>query len=905
MRLLLAALLLLPSAAVAQEIAAVRAARDHFRAAPADARLATSDLDDLRAISVHQDARTGVTFVTMAQHVNGLEVFGTASGAAVTRTGRVSAPAPAFEAGAARRAGGAVPALDAVAAEAVARDAALEAARALPPRAVVFDDPDADRRADPALEADAPRLGYHVLEDGALRLAYEVTVSSLSGPTLVRSVVVDAVTGAVLEDVDLVEYDSWHHAPASTAPSIVDVVAGATSRPVLSEAKGTSAAAVPSYRVVPAPFESPSRSPFVLVANPADPVASPLGWHSTGSVDYTVTRGNNVYAYTDTDDDNSPDFGSAPDGGAELVFDFPFDLGGAPADNAPAAVTNLFYWNNVVHDVLYRYGFDEAAGNFQAANLGDEGEPNDAVRAEALDGSGTNNANFGTPSDGGAPRMQMFRWTGAVVLDVTAPEALEGSLPSLPAAFGPGGSFEGQIVQAGEGIGDNTACTASAVTNAVAGRVALIERGGCNFDDKIANAGQAGAVGAIVYNRTASGDESDNGGDVLVSMGGDGDPPVNIPSVFIRRSAGLALIASTDPVEVAVTQEADRASSFDAGIITHEYGHGISNRLIGGPAQASCLRNGRRGQTDSQNRSGEQMGEGWSDYYGLMLTQREGDVATQPRGVGTFVQFEIPDGPGIRPAPYSTDFAINDYTYQDVIDGAGFTRTGSRFLSIPHGVGFAWATVLWEMTWDLIEAEGFDPDVANADGTAGNQIALNLVTTGLKLTPCTPGFVDGRDAILAADAALYPDPQDATVGRHHDLIWAAFARRGLGVNADQGASTEHNDGRSDFTTPPPVNDPPNPTSSGDDPSSAFEVSAVSPNPASRAARVAVSVDRAQDVEVVLFDALGRQVRREARTVAAGMAADLEVDLEGLPAGVYALRVTGETATETRSLTVVR
>ncbi len=142
--------------------------------------------------------------------------------------------------------------------------------------------------------------------------------------------------------------------------------------------------------------------------------------------------------------------------------------------------------------------------------------------------------------------------------------------------------------------------------------------------------------------------------------------------------------------------------------MTHEYGHGISNRLIGGPSRVVVLVEWPDRGDPAFNVPGEQMGEGWSDYYGLMLTQRDGDLATQPRGVGTFVQFEIPDGPGIRPAPYSTDFAINDYTYQDVVDNAGHTRSGSRFLSIPHGVGFAWATMLWEMTWDLIEAEGFD-----------------------------------------------------------------------------------------------------------------------------------------------------------------------------------------------------
>ena len=51
------------------------------------------------------------------------------------------------------------------------------------------------------------------------------------------------------------------------------------------------------YRVFPIPFESPSDGDRVLVQNPADPSASPFGWHDTNGVagpEFTVTRGNNV-----------------------------------------------------------------------------------------------------------------------------------------------------------------------------------------------------------------------------------------------------------------------------------------------------------------------------------------------------------------------------------------------------------------------------------------------------------------------------------------------------------------------------------------------------------------------------------------------------------------------------------
>ena len=95
-----------------------------------------------------------------------------------------------------------------------------------------------------------------------------------------------------------------------------------------------------------------------------------------------------------------PDAGSGPSGGAALNFDFPLNLAQAPSTYRPAAVTNLFYWNNIIHDVQYQYGFDEAAGNFQINNYGRGGLGNDRVHAEAQDGGGTNNANFVTPPDG-------------------------------------------------------------------------------------------------------------------------------------------------------------------------------------------------------------------------------------------------------------------------------------------------------------------------------------------------------------------------------------------------------------------------------------------------------------------------------------------------------------------------
>jgi hypothetical protein len=393
-------------------------------------------------------------------------------------------------------------------------------------------------------------------------------------------------------------------------------------------------AAPNDYRVLPWPVESPNHGVRAIRNAPWTDggIASPYGWHDTnGAVgpEYTTTRGNNVRAVEDADANNTP--GASPTS-ATLDFDYPLDLTGAPSTYQNAAITNLFYWNNLMHDVWYQYGFNEAAGNFQSNNYGRGGTGNDYVNADAQDGSGTDNANFGTPPDGSSPRMQMYRWT------YTSP---------------------------------------------------------------------------------------------------------------------------------------NRDSDLDNGIICHEYGHGISNRLVGGPANTNCLTNA------------EQMGEGWSDYFGLMMTIEAGDLGTDARGVGTYVTGQPITGGGIRPAPYCTTFGVNNYTY---------ASTNNASLAAPHGIGFVWCTMLWEMTWELIGVYGLDTDIYNGNG--GNNIAMQLVIDGLKLTPCNPGFVDARDAILAADMAN-------NGGANQAYIWAAFARRGLGVSASQGSSNNRSDQAEAFNTPTP------------------------------------------------------------------------------------------------------
>jgi extracellular elastinolytic metalloproteinase len=127
--------------------------------------------------------------------------------------------------------------------------------------------------------------------------------------------------------------------------------------------------------------------------------------------------------------------------------------------------------------------------------------------------------------------------------------------------------------------------------------------------------------------------------------------------------------------------------------------------------------------------------------------------------------------------------SINPTTYGDIPG-----------LAVPHGVGYAWSTMLWEVYWNLVHTYGYNPDVYGDWTTGGNNLAIQLVMDGMKMQVCRPGFVDGRDAILLADLVL-------TGGDNQCTIWAGFAKRGLGYSANQGSNTSVMDGTEAFDMP--------------------------------------------------------------------------------------------------------
>ena len=493
-----------------------------------------------------------------------------------------------------------------------------------------------------------------------INLAWQVYIAPVTSADL-WLVRIDANNGITLGADNLTVYCNWDKhgmknfdsensgkyifpkniAHADISPAVFDfnTSSGSKINKVLSPSIVNSA----SYLVIKYPTEAPNFGAAALHTDPwlmSPGNATSLKWHYDGTTNYTITRGNNVWAKEDRaatngNTGNTATSTTTPD---PLTFNFPPDYTVAPTTDAfqQFAITNLFYWNNLMHDMSYQYGFDEAAANFQSNNQGRGGVENDFVYADAQDGSGTSNANFGTSADGINGRMQMYLFT--------APNP-------------------------------------------------------------------------------------------------------------------------------------DRDGDIDNSVVCHEYGHGISHRLTGGPAGgAGCMSNAERGD------------EGWSDFYALMMTTDWStalitDGFNKPRPMGTYVLGQATTGAGIRVHPYCTNLTVDPWTYSGVQSSGGEV----------HDIGEIWCSVLWDMTWSLIQSDGINANLFNSAGTGGNTVAMKLVIMGEKLQKCSPGFLDARDAILQADKALYN-------GAYHCAIVNAFARRGMGFDAKQGSSGSTSDQTQGFST---------------------------------------------------------------------------------------------------------
>lgn len=535
-----------------------------------------------------------------------------------------------------------------------------------------------------------------------------------------------------------------------------------------------------------ATFTQPNLVTLVnAVTDPASVAASDPWLADTA----TETVGNNVNAYANlTGDDpmEAPGDYRADVTGAH-TFDRVYDTTKDPqvdAEQIKASVTQLFYMNNFLHDWYYDAGFDEAAGNAQTSNYGRGGSQNDEIQAQAQDVSGTDNANMDTPADGAKPRMRMYVFNGAGGARITYSDGLTGEVEPGTGAFGPTNfDFTHTIVRSAP----LDACTALTNAAAVAGKIVLVDRGGCDFNAKAKTAETAGAAGVIIANVATS----NNPGDAPGMAASTPPIPVTIGTLSLNLADGNALRTAVGAGTV--TAHMERASgirrdgTIDDGVIAHEWGHYISNRLVG---NANGL---------STNQAGG-MGEGFGDFHAMLLLVRAEDAAlpATPDFTGvyangaytasTFVTLpgQINNGyyDGIRRYPYSIDMSKNPLTYRHIVDGVALPTTpppafgasgGSN--SEVHATGEVWASMLWECYASLLR------DSDRLSFLEAQDRMKRYLVAGYKLMPDAPTFITARDAILSAIQSQSEED--------YALCGAGFAKRGLGAGAVAGSPDDN------------------------------------------------------------------------------------------------------------------
>jgi extracellular elastinolytic metalloproteinase len=211
--------------------------------------------------------------------------------------------------------------------------------------------------------------------------------------------------------------------------------------------------------------------------------------------------------------------------------------------------------------------------------------------------------------------------------------------------------------------------------------------------------------------------------------------------VFGTANMGTPVDGLGPVMNMGLVASTNRHTAFDSSVVFHEFTHGVSNRLVGGPANDRAL--------EAQQSGG--MGEGWSDYIACSINN---SIV-----VGDWV---VNNSAGIRKFPYDSNFP----------DHFGKLGTG-RYTEV-HNIGEIWCATLMEMNRNI-----------------GKVLGLQLVVDGFKLTPANPSFLDARDGILRAlenkASAGQLTPAEADAARQG--FWKAFAKFGMGPDARSNGAT--------------------------------------------------------------------------------------------------------------------
>ena len=219
----------------------------------------------------------------------------------------------------------------------------------------------------------------------------------------------------------------------------------------------------------------------------------------------------------------------------------------------------------------------------------------------------------------------------------------------------------------------------------------------------------------------------------------------------------------------------DVNSADDPFVVYHEYGHGLSGRLVTDSHGWWALDSDQAGA----------MGEAWSDWYAMDYLVEQGletDTATHGNlpntpyeGVPFRTQpLDCPVGTTAARCPGVGSGDPGGYTYGDFGEVIGYVQV--------HADGEIWAETLWDLRRRMLQAHP-------ADGLFRTRA---VVTDGMRLAPPEPSFLEMRDAILQAEAARgFGDSA---------LVWEVFAARGMGACASTSGAMD-GDPVEDFRTP--------------------------------------------------------------------------------------------------------
>lgn len=197
---------------------------------------------------------------------------------------------------------------------------------------------------------------------------------------------------------------------------------------------------------------------------------------------------------------------------------------------------------------------------------------------------------------------------------------------------------------------------------------------------------------------------------------------------------------------------------FDAGVIEHEYAHGLSNRYVG-------TEDGALGTHQSGS-----MGEGWGDWYALNHMHRNGYQTSS--ALGAFVTGN--KSRGIRNWAYDE----NPTNFGDI----GYDLVGPEV----HADGEIWTATLWQMRKALVAKYGQQE---------GSDISERIVTDAMPLSPNDPSMLDERTAIVTALDNRYHARADFDT--LVDTVYSAFAQRGMGASASNHTTDDDPTGGND------------------------------------------------------------------------------------------------------------